>query len=1375
MLRPLLPALLAGLLLGSAGAAVPVAPAAADPPAARPSPHASSTPSNPVAAASAQASRSGHRVAVPSLQSETADVVANPDGSFTSTLRVDPVRVRRGTGWVPVDPSLHPTADGGLAPAAATVPVVFSGGGDQPLVRLGSGDTALSVRWPGSLPTPRVDGDTATYPGVLSGVDLRMRATARGFTQVLVVKDRAAAANPALSALHFDLDTAPGLAVRADRRGNIAAYDRSGRELFGVGAPMMWDSAGRRVLGRQRVEGDRLTLEPDRTLLLGKDTTFPLYIDPDFAPAQSGFAMVLSGHPDQAYWGGDGDGVAKVGDCDWPGCNGIGVARSYFRFDASALRGTHVLSAEFNAFESHSPSCSARPVEAWGTNQVSSTTAWNGQPFPGGNPVLLGAPNVAHGFSSACPGAWVGFTATAAVSAALTFNGGITTILLKAADEGDPFGWKKFATNPTLAITYNRIPNPPATLKAENKTCGVVPNEARVAPYIDDDPAKGLRGPRLSAQLSDNDGGLVHGEFEWWNRPRGTRLGTSVTPAKSSGLTFTADVPPAFAADGTELSFRVRASDGIDSGPWSAWCDVTVDRTGPQTAPTVTSVTYPECANANTCPTGGGIGRTGGFTFGPGTETDVGGYLYDLHDNPSTFVAAKTDRTAAVLVTPPDDDPQTLFVRTVDRAGNVGEKYTYHFKVGVGTPPRGRWRLDGQNETTVVDDSPARHDATVTAVGSSPQRWQAGHDHDALWFDGVSGHVNTTGGQTVRTDISFSVSAWVKLDDTAGMYTVVSQDGNRMAGFYLQNRAGKWDFQIPSADADAPASFANAMSTSPARVGVWTHLVGVYDVAAKKAYLYVNGVLEGTASHATPWNATGTVQIGRAKYQGNYVDCTRGAVDEVAIYDRVLSTQEIHDLATMPTNEELFVPLDETAGTSAADVSGNYRMGTLGGAGSWTEGKVGTGAVRLSGSTGTLDLGTPAIRTDRSFTVSAWVLLDQASTTTQTILSQDGTRTSGFELQYRGDVHRWGVGLPQADTDNPTVVRVTSATDASEGEWTHLAAVYDSADRQLRLYVNGALDGSVGGVSASWNAAGNFQVGRGRHQGVADTPFTGAVDDVHAWTGVRTDATVDPLGGGQIRQDYLHPVTSRTTVHTGQLGRFVNTNAGHIVTTGPVPPEFHLEDSLGLPAPAGAPNTQVIYSCRNGQTDYFLDLAPNCNGHTVLGTIGSLYVTPPTDVPTLPVYRCLVPGKSHFAAHDSKCEGQTTEFLLGYARAYRYLVRNNSTGFPYDHATSTRRVPANYRPEGNFGVLATVAQPDTIALMSCIDDGDTFLSTDPACEGATVLFRVGFVWTTPPQGVTRSRELFRCLASWNEVFESTSTTCEGQQVVRSLGYVVTSL
>ncbi|MCF2530901.1 FG-GAP-like repeat-containing protein [Yinghuangia soli] len=178
------------------------------------------------------------------LTTETKTVVANPDGTFTETRYAAPVRTKQDGRWVDLDATLVRGADGLLRPKASRTPVALSGGGTGPMAQLTSTEgKKLALTWPAALPQPVLDGDSATYPEVLPGVDLKVTANAMGgFAQVLVVKNARAAKNPKLAAIKMGM-AADGLAVTEESDGSLTARSADGREVFRAPKATMWDSS----------------------------------------------------------------------------------------------------------------------------------------------------------------------------------------------------------------------------------------------------------------------------------------------------------------------------------------------------------------------------------------------------------------------------------------------------------------------------------------------------------------------------------------------------------------------------------------------------------------------------------------------------------------------------------------------------------------------------------------------------------------------------------------------------------------------------------------------------------------------------------------------------------------------------------------------------------------------------------------------------------------------------------------------------------------------------------------------------------------------------------------------------------------------------
>ncbi|MFF4983920.1 LamG domain-containing protein [Streptomyces sp. NPDC001046] len=135
--------------------------------------------------------------------------------------------------------------------------------------------------------------------------------------------------------------------------------------------------------------------------------------------------------------------------------------------------------------------------------------------------------------------------------------------------------------------------------------------------------------------------------------------------------------------------------------------------------------------------------------------------------------------------------------------------------------------------------------------------------------------------------------------------------------------------------------------------------------------------------------------------------------------------------------------------------------------------------------------------TSRSFTVALWARPVPGGGTC-TVAAQDGANVSGFALQYSGADNRWRMTMGDADsTDAPRDAVLSQGPPALDG-WQHLTGVFDAGKRQLRLYVNGALQGTDSHSSA-WRANGPFTVGRGQRGGSGADLFQGYLDDVRVF------------------------------------------------------------------------------------------------------------------------------------------------------------------------------------------------------------------------------------------------------------------------------------
>ena len=236
----------------------------------------------------------GNRVEALGARTETTQVFANADGTITEDRALAPVRVKNGDKWDDVDLTLIRDADGSVVPRVHARGLKLSGAqhstGEHEVVSLGSGAQRTSVSWKGELPEPVLDGATATYPEVLPGVDLVVKALTTGYEQFFVAKDRAALRRVAKLTLPM---SSGKLTAADDGMGGLAFIDAKGRTVGRAQAPEMWDAkvapisqehVNRAPVGLRTVKksAGKVTVEltADPQFLDRTDLTFPVTIDP---------------------------------------------------------------------------------------------------------------------------------------------------------------------------------------------------------------------------------------------------------------------------------------------------------------------------------------------------------------------------------------------------------------------------------------------------------------------------------------------------------------------------------------------------------------------------------------------------------------------------------------------------------------------------------------------------------------------------------------------------------------------------------------------------------------------------------------------------------------------------------------------------------------------------------------------------------------------------------------------------------------------------------------------------------------------------------------------------------------------------------------
>jgi hypothetical protein len=195
--------------------------------------------------------------------------------------------------------------------------------------------------------------------------------------------------------------------------------------------------------------------------------------------------------------------------------------------------------------------------------------------------------------------------------------------------------------------------------------------------------------------------------------------------------------------------------------------------------------------------------------------------------------------------------------------------------------------LDG---THWIDDPSDPHFGEATQEYARSQT-NVGQPANPVWQDGP----------VLRTDQSFTVAAWVRLDPAHGAQTIVSQDGAGRSAFrvaYDPADGGQWVFAVSAGTDDSAVTTATAPATGADQ---WHHVVGVLDAANRQARLYVDGTSAGPVALNAAWQprqASGSLLVGRATTAAGPAGWLFGQVDDVNAYQGVLTGTDVQSLFT---------------------------------------------------------------------------------------------------------------------------------------------------------------------------------------------------------------------------------------------------------------------------------------------------------------------------------------------------------------------------------------------------------------------------------------------------------------------------------------------
>ncbi|MCX6019170.1 MAG: hypothetical protein NTZ50_11860, partial [Chloroflexi bacterium] len=358
-----------------------------------------------------------------------------------------------------------------------------------------------------------------------------------------------------------------------------------------------------------------------------------------------------------------------------------------------------------------------------------------------------------------------------------------------------------------------------------------------------------------------------------------------------------------------------------------------------------------------------------------------------------------------------------------------------------------------------------------------PQAGAEGMRGSAALFDGSNDKLEVD--QLNRIADRYTVAAWVRPDSVSQIAPIVYESaaaGNTGKSFRLQLLGGN---QIT-------ASIGNGTNWLTANVSVpfaytagqWIHVAAV--VSTTGYALYANGAVVGSGVFAagSPLLADGThrmvIGAGAIGQPGLF-----GALDEVRIYSRTLSTDEIYRLyaGRNPVLSLHFADdySDASAWAHSATVSGSMQLAD------------GQGIAAFDGVDDSLTITPSFALANKSWSVGAWVKRGSIGTADVIFGQGRATTSQGLSIGFNS-TNRFACGFYSNDL-------VTSAA-YTDLDWHYWLCTFDAASRKRTLYRDG--------VQVASDTAANVFSGTGVWQ-IGGTPwstanlFAGSLDDVQVY------------------------------------------------------------------------------------------------------------------------------------------------------------------------------------------------------------------------------------------------------------------------------------
>jgi len=385
-------------------------------------------------------------------------------------------------------------------------------------------------------------------------------------------------------------------------------------------------------------------------------------------------------------------------------------------------------------------------------------------------------------------------------------------------------------------------------------------------------------------------------------------------------------------------------------------------------------------------------------------------------------------------------------------------------KCDINTPclPFGKYEVSVS--TTIKDEAgnPLEYGDVGCGVYPEETHFIIGEDiQGVLKFDGGDGYVDITSASEIYNSQDITVEAWLTPEANGG----IIGDGHKYRLYISNEKLYWWTREENNGDTDIIKANLN--------LGNRYHIVGTYNSTQGESYLYINGVEEKSSKPGFILAVGDDNQVIGDYYRGSPSPNFNGLIDEVHIYARSLSTEEVADhynegeMRMLDANEAGLVAawdFNESWGEIAYDFSGHDNDGIIkGSVDREIETNLTPNVLGFDGGAGVELAAAESLNFGAdNFSISLWFKPTGLPDGTHALWQYPNSYQTGYLLNQYGD--NFYVYVRSA---GPVAVVNNYFTDYIN-KWLYITVVYNNDNGTVSIYRNGDLIISKSGIN--WEA-----------------------------------------------------------------------------------------------------------------------------------------------------------------------------------------------------------------------------------------------------------------------------------------------------------------